>query len=363
MAESTPAVVLFGYEASTFTLKVRLALRIKQIPYTFVTVPSMMPRPLLKDTFGLTYRKIPVLAIGKELYCDTSLIVEALEHFFPESEGYQTLYPLAADGRSYRPLIRGFASYWTDRPLFRVTTGLIPASVWRTSFGQDRAGLIGHKLDPDKLEKKLPDNLARLDMQLSILEPLFDNQDGPWIFSTSSPSLADVSVYYQLSWGNDIAAGRLLENLTAGGTSDTETEGATSVFNAQRYPGVFTWYKTLQRYLDKLPSTEDKDPNFSEILEQIKKSPSLGRKSLLLPTPRSSHAELDKKCGLTEGALVSVAPDDTGRDNPTIGMLVILSPEEIVIKPQTFEKPAEVEARIHFPRLGFVVRPVDKARL
>ena len=121
MASDSPVVVLFGYKASAFTWKARWALKIKQIPYTFVTVPSMMPRPVLKDTFGLTYRKIPVLAIGKELYCDTSLIIEALEHFFPESEGYQTLYPRAADGRNYRPMIRGFASYWIDRPFFRAT--------------------------------------------------------------------------------------------------------------------------------------------------------------------------------------------------------------------------------------------------
>lgn len=363
MAEQPPVVILFGYEASTFTLKVRLALKIKQIPYYFITVPSMMPRPLFKDTFGLTYRKIPVLAIGKELYCDTSLICEALEHFFPESEGYQSLYPTAADGRSYRPMIRGFASYWTDRPLFRVTTGLIPSSVWRTSFGQDRAGLIGHRLDPDKLEKKVPENLSRLDMQLSMLEPLFDNKDTPWIFSTNSPSMADISVYYQLSWGSDIAAGRLINNLTGGGTADTNEEGATAVFNAQRYPALYAWYKTLERYLENLPSTETKDPAFTDVLEQLKSSPSLGRKSLLLPTPRSSHAELDRKCGLLEGVLVSVAPDDTGRDDPTTGTLVALSPEEIVLKPQILEKPAEVQTRIHFPRLGFVVRPAGRPRL
>ncbi|RMZ06164.1 hypothetical protein D0864_02302 [Hortaea werneckii] len=361
--EAAPPVVLFGYDASTFTLKVRLALRIKQIPYTFITVPSMMPRPLLKDTFGLTYRKIPVLAIGKEIYCDTSIIIEALEHFFPESEGYQTLYPTATDGRDYRPMIRGFASYWTDRPLFRVTTGLIPSSVWRTKFGEDRAELIGHKLDAEKLEKKVPENLSRLDMQLSILEPLFANEDTPWIFSASSPSLADISVFYQLSWGSDIAAGRLINNLTGGDASDTETVGATSVFNAKRYPALFTWYTTFQRYIENLPSTETKDPDFSKILEQIKQSPSLGKKSLLLPTPRSSHAELDEKTGLKEGTVVTVAPDDTGRADPTIGTLVTMSPEEAVIKPQPLDKAAEVDVRIHFPRLGFTVRPVDKAML
>jgi hypothetical protein len=27
----------------------------------------MMPRPILKDNFGITYRKIPILSIGKEV--------------------------------------------------------------------------------------------------------------------------------------------------------------------------------------------------------------------------------------------------------------------------------------------------------
>lgn len=33
----------------------------------FIIVPSMMPRPVLKESFGVAYRKIPVLAIGKEV--------------------------------------------------------------------------------------------------------------------------------------------------------------------------------------------------------------------------------------------------------------------------------------------------------
>ena len=314
MANSSPAVVLFGYESSTFTLKVRLALKLKQIPYKFMTVPSMMPRPILRDNFHLTYRKIPVLSIGREVYCDTSLIIEALEHFFPPSEGYESLYPPAGDGRNYRPLIRGFASYWTDRPLFRVTTGLIPASVWRSSFGEDRAKLIGHKLDPDKLERKLPENLSRLDTQLSLLEPLFTDIDGPWLFSTESPSLADISLYYQLAWGNDIAAGKLVADLTAGGAPDTNREGTTKVFNAQRYPGVYNWYQRMEQYFESLPSTEDKESSFEAVLEQMKASPNLGKRSLLLPTARSSLVELDQTTGLKEGTIVSVAPDDTGRD-------------------------------------------------
>lgn len=316
---SQPIVVLFGYDTSTFTLKARLALKLKQIPYTFVAVPTMMPRPLLRDNFNLTYRKIPVLAIGRELYCDTSLIIEALEHFFPESEGYQTLYPKAADGRNYRPMIRGFASYWTDRPLFRVACGLMPASIWRSQFGRDREGLIGHKIDADKLERKQPEQLSNLDQHLSMLEPLFtDGDDRGFVFSTSSPSLADISLYYELEWCDNISSGRYTEGISEGeipNESDLkELEGMKPVFNIQRYPGLYTWFKTMKSYLDNLPDVEQSDHDIDAVLQQMRDSPAIGRQSLLLPTPRSTLAEIDARRGMKEGAMVAIAPDDTGKD-------------------------------------------------
>ncbi len=40
-----------------------------------------------------------------------------------------------------------------------------------------------------------------------------------------------------------------------------------------------------------------------------------------------------------------------------------MSPEEVVIKPQKLDPPAAIDVRIHFPRLGFVVRPAPAAVL
>lgn len=86
----------------------------------YVPVPSMLPRPLLTSTFGIQYRKIPILAIGRDIYCDTSLIIEALEHFFPTSEGYGSVYPefKGVEEWAYKGLVRGFASFWTDVSIF-----------------------------------------------------------------------------------------------------------------------------------------------------------------------------------------------------------------------------------------------------
>jgi glutathione S-transferase len=272
----------------------------------------MMPRPILVKLFNLTYRKIPVLAIGHDVYCDTSIILEALEQQFPASLGYSSLYPRDATGRTNQALIRGFASFWTDRPFFRVTTGLIPGSVWRTSFGEDRAKLIGHKLDPEKLEKKLPQNLSNLDLQLSLFEDLFREADDEWVFWTPEPSLADISIWYQLNWGLEMAAGKGIYNLTGGGTEDTAgREGAESVFNKERYPATYLWFERFKVHMERLENVEKK---ISE--EQAEKMlagvPDTGPK--VLPTPAKPHANLDQKNGLVPGATVSIAPDDTGRD-------------------------------------------------
>jgi len=300
-------------------------LKLKQVPYFFVEVSSMMPRPILVKLFNVTYRKIPVLAIGHDVYCDTSIILEALEHQFPASLGYSSLYPRDATGRSNQALIRGFASFWTDRPFFRVTTGLIPGSVWKTSFGEDRAKLIGHKLDPQKLEKKLPQNLSNLDLQLSLFEDLFREADDEWVFWTPEPSLADISIWYQLNWGLEMAQGKGISNLTGGGTQDTVgKEGAESVFNKERYPATYLWFERFKIHMERLQSVEKKISE-GEAEKILSSTPDTGPKAL--PTPARPHTQLDKKSGLTQGATVSIAPDDTGRNDPTVGELLLATPE------------------------------------
>ena len=193
--------------------------------------------------------------------------------------------------------------------------GLMPASIWRTQFGRDREGLIGHKIDADKLEKKQPEMLSNLDQQLSMLEPLFEGGENSFVFSTASPSLADISLYYEIEWADNIAAGRYTHHISEGEIeNESELEGLKPVFNAQRYPGLYTWFKTMKTYLDNLPSTEQSGEDVDEVLKQMRESPVVGKKSLLLPTPRSTHEEVDGRRGMREGVEVAIAPDDTGRD-------------------------------------------------
>ena len=101
-----------------------------------------------------------------------------------------------------------------------------------------------------------------------------------------------------------------------------------------------------------------------EILNRIS-STSLQEAIPLIPTPAAPHESLDARNGLSHGAQVSIAPDDTGRGSPTLGTLLAITAEEVVISPQDIDgkAPWVGSVRIHFPRLGFVVRHSTKSRL
>jgi glutathione S-transferase len=391
-------------------------------------VPSMMPRPLLRDKFNITYRKIPVLMIGKEVcftvrmslsmcrgqeailsqrpfvhptpcardeahftdkqlcriqtYIDTSLICEALEHAFPPASSatytraqaqYGTLYPHHPSTPPNRSVIRAIASYWTDRPLFRMTCGLIPSSVWRSPFGADRGGLIGHPLDADKLEAKIPSNISGLDMHLSLLEGLLAEPSmggGPsgrarkWIMDTPSPSLADIAFYYQLDWGRKIARGYGVENLTAGSVAEGgQGEGADVVLNEARYPCIEAWYGRFKNYFERLPLNEtrvdqDDKAGLKKVIDAVAEAEYADPEVIsVLPTPAPPHTQLDARNGLVPGTKVSIAPTDTGRGDPSLGTLLAITPEEIVIAPEAIDG-RKVDLRLHFPRIEFRVKPL-----
>jgi hypothetical protein len=95
---------------------------------------------------------------------------------------------------------------------------------------------------------------------------------------------------------------------------DTDTEGATSVFKAERYPALCKWFSAMRAFMDRLPNMETRTSEPESVLRELKLYESTANLSNLAPTPNKSHAELDLKNGLLPGTRVSVVPDDTGRD-------------------------------------------------
>ena len=76
-------LILHHHDPSPFAEKIRLVFGLKGLEWSSVQVPMIMPKPDLTALTG-GYRKAPVLQIGADIYCDTSLIARELEARFPE---------------------------------------------------------------------------------------------------------------------------------------------------------------------------------------------------------------------------------------------------------------------------------------
>ena len=78
-------VILHQYALSPFSEKIRRLLAVKGLPWRAVDQPIMMPKP---DLVALTggYRRIPVMQLGADVYCDTALIARRIEALRPAPE-------------------------------------------------------------------------------------------------------------------------------------------------------------------------------------------------------------------------------------------------------------------------------------
>ena len=102
----------------------------------------MPPRPELSELLGIDYRRIPVLAIGNDVYCDTSIIGTVLERRFPAAEGYGTLFPpRKGGGKTDTGLVKALALAWTDKMLFPLSAQSLPWEKFDAKFLADRSAV------------------------------------------------------------------------------------------------------------------------------------------------------------------------------------------------------------------------------
>ena len=109
-----PDILFHQYDSSPFSEKVRVCFGIKNLAWAAVDQPVIMPKPELVALTG-GYRRIPVMQIGADIYCDSQLIVRELERRFPEP----TFFPQGDHGLAYANAM------WSDRTVFQAAVAII----------------------------------------------------------------------------------------------------------------------------------------------------------------------------------------------------------------------------------------------
>ncbi|KAI4519114.1 hypothetical protein K525DRAFT_206856, partial [Schizophyllum commune Loenen D] len=300
---------IISYDGSPFGAKVESMLAVKRIPAAHVDVAPLLPRPELSELLGLGYRRIPVLAIGRNLYCDTSLIASVLERRFPTSGGHGTLFPKRRDGSTTDTgLVKAFAQFYADSALFPTAVPFVPWDKVPAAFLADRSKVRTREIT--LVEEQLPDGRQ-------------------WLFDTETPGLADLSVFFVLNWARSLP-----------GTSELFGDKV-------KFAKTLEWLRNVQKYIQSQEATLPKTEKISgkEAAQRIASAAAVEREKPLFDEKTATLL------GVKHGEPVAVIPEDNSRDYPTKGLLVGLSDEEVVLeikgKAGTF--------LCHFPRLRYAV--------
>src|SRR5438132_13574034 len=158
MAET---LILHPRGASPFSEKIRKTFGMKRLRWRAVEQPSLMPKPDLVPLTG-GYRRIPVLQIGADVYCDTQLIVRVLERLHPTP----TLYPGASEGTCHA------WNLWADRLLFLPLVAAVFAETWQflpPEFIADRTKMLPGR-DFGAIPREAPHAREQLRALLAVIE-------------------------------------------------------------------------------------------------------------------------------------------------------------------------------------------------
>jgi len=147
-----------------------------------------MPRPDIA-ALGVKYRRIPILSLGRDIYCDSLLILEKLEQWYSDGR-YASLGARDPSGRAMEKLLEK----WTDVVVFSAAAAAIPSEmelVQDPAFQKDREELWGRPWTAEEQDKLKPAGLANLRANFDFLEDLLSDGRG-WILGNMGPGLADV---------------------------------------------------------------------------------------------------------------------------------------------------------------------------
>ena len=301
-------IIFHHYWTSPFSEKVRLAFGLKGLSWRSVEQPTIMPKP---DLIPLTggYRKIPVMQIGADIYCDSQLILAELERRFPETP----LMPNA--GLSHA------VGFWADRVVFQAAVAVIFGSLGDKvdpAFIKDREALSGRPFDPAQMAAAVPIMREQYRAHMSFLEAQLAAR-GPYL-SGERATVTDIHAHMNV-W--------FLSSFTPAEAEKLHAE----------FPRLRAWYALMGK--GGYGKHEAMAP--ADALAVARAATSSTEES----------ADPNEPNGLKPGMAVTVMADDYGRD-PIKGALVASSATRLAIRRSD---PAVGEVVVHFPRAGFWVLP------
>lgn len=303
-------IIFYGYDMAPNPQKLLQFLSLFKIPYHYVEIPVTLPRPDL-DAIGITYRRTPLLSIDSDMYVDTSLIITKLCDMAAHSD-------CGVDAHNHVEF------FHLGEQIFKCATALIPEThplLQDEDFVKDRSALHGRSFDAKSMAQVRPMVLNTMLSYLSLIQRNFLS-DKRFIMGGSTPTTADLYLYWAVNWGLRYH------------------DGTRPEISESTHPVIFGWLDHVESFLDGRDCGTKM--SFSDA------------KEILVRPPKHEYAKFvhhdpQNALGLVPGRAVSVTPDDSGKSHPQKGTLISFNADQICLRNSE-------NLVMHFPNLGYSVK-------
>jgi glutathione S-transferase len=301
-------LILHHYDLSPYAEKIRLALGFKGMAWRSVQVPMVLPKP---DHFELTggYRRVPVLQLGADIYCDTHLITRVLDRLQPSP-------PLAPPGLE---TVSHAVSRWAETSFMMLINAFFGiGGVFPDEFIEDRRKtMIPPTMDLDAAPRILATKLLQLRSNVQRLEGMLE--DGRPYLLGDALCASDLSAYHPVM--------------------------------------MFALHEKTRALLDDAPRVRAWAARVREVghgaSTPLDSADAIAIARDSEPSPFSGEAVVPE--GMSLGDRVIILHDDYGSGN-VMGTLAESDLDEIAVRRQT-ERAGEVV--VHFPREDCTIMAID----
>ncbi len=295
-------IILHHYEISPFSEKIRKILAWKRMPWRGVIQPVMAPKPHLTPLTG-GYRRIPVLQVGADVYCDTQRICRLLEVIQPE----RPCIPKQLAGQAE------IVAHWGDHYVFMA---IVPPAVVA----------MKDVLPPDFLEDRRK------------MSPGFTREN----LTAAAPD-ARSRMVVAFDWIDAAVADR--EYLVGDSFTIADAGCYHTIWFMRGIPELFaevTKRRNLHAWFERILAIGDGEMTPMAPEEAL----AVALKSLAMTPEESDGSDPN---GIQPGDPIRIVADDYGVEQIS-GTAVVVTTHEIALRR---EDPSVGEITVHFPRAGY----------
>lgn len=269
------------------------------------------------------------MAIGKDIYIDSRLIISKLEALYPDS----TLTPVTAEQVGMRKLLENYS----DASLFNNAVKLMPywssaGLIQNKAFLDDRQKLMGgRRMTAENMQAGRPEGLQNMRQAFELMEKSFLADGRRWILGGEGPTVADIDAAWPFEW--------LIVDRGMKGALPKEQ------FGENIYPKTHAW---IQRFMSEIKTARGKTAQPGKLNGEAISARVLDATSSSEPLTFDSNDAL----GFRAGDTVEVYPSDYGQAHKDRGTLIGLTVSEVVIRNSK-------GLHLHFPRWNFRINKLD----